>query len=287
MAMILLLALLAIQESASAPSPNGLVNECSAPGAGWIFCDDFEQDRLGAYFEYDPKNGSFVRASGVGNGGSYAMKARFAAGQVDAGALHLAFGRTPQAIFRPADAGTANYREIYWRFYLKYQPGWAGGGGHKITRAFGFGSPTSWAQTMFGHVWSGARAHINYLVLDPASGTDLAGNLVTTAYNDFPNMRWLGVARSSTPIFDAAHVGSWYCIEAHVKLNSAGQSDGVFDLWINGNAEASRTGLNWLGNFSAYGINALYLENYWNNGSPAAQERYFDNFVVSTQRIGC
>jgi hypothetical protein len=269
------------------PPPNGLVNECSAPGAGWIFCDDFDQDRLGAYFEYDAKNGSFVRASGVGNGGSPAMKARFAVGQVDAGSLHLAFGKTPQAIFRPADAGTANYREIYWRFYIKYQAGWTGGGGNKVSRAFGFASTTSWAQSMFGHVWSGGGGNINYLVLDPASGTDAAGNLVTTAYNDFPNMRWLGAVRSSTPIFDAAHVGSWYCIEAHVRLNAAGQSDGVFDLWINGNPEASRTGLNWVGSFNAYGINAVYLENYWNNGSPAAQERYFDNLVVSTQRIGC
>jgi hypothetical protein len=135
-------------------------------------------------------------------------------------------------------------------------------------------------------VWSGGANH-NYLVLDPASGTDLAGNLVTTSYNDFPNLRWLGISSSATPIFDAAHVGSWYCIETHVKLNSSGQSDGVFELWIDGNAEASRTGLNWVGSFSAYGINAVYLENYWNSGSPATQERYFDNLVVSTQRIGC
>src|SRR5690606_16146937 len=39
--------------------------------------------------------------------------------------------------------------------------------------------------------------------------------------------------------------------------------------------------------YSAYGINALLLENYWNNGSPRQQERYFDNLVVSTQRVGC
>jgi ATP-dependent helicase/DNAse subunit B len=31
---------------------------------------------------------------------------------------------------------------------------------------------------------------------------------------------------------------------------------------------------------------AVFLENYWNDGSPHLQE-YFDSFVVSTQRIGC
>jgi hypothetical protein len=31
----------------------------------------------------------------------------------------------------------------------------------------------------------------------------------------------------------------------------------------------------------------VFVENYWNTGSPVAQERYLDNLVVSTQRIGC
>jgi hypothetical protein len=30
----------------------------------------------------------------------------------------------------------------------------------------------------------------------------------------------------------------------------------------------------------------IMLENYWNSGSPVKQERYFDNFVISTNRIG-
>src|SRR5690606_2276951 len=69
------------------PSPVGgstaLVNECATPGSGWIFCDDFEQNRLNSYFEYDAQNGSFSRASGVGVDGSSAMRARFAAGQAN------------------------------------------------------------------------------------------------------------------------------------------------------------------------------------------------------------
>jgi hypothetical protein len=34
-------------------------------------------------------------------------------------------------------------------------------------------------------------------------------------------------------------------------------------------------------------INAVLFENYWNAGSPVTQERYFDNIVISTSRIGC
>ena len=42
-----------------------------------------------------------------------------------------------------------------------------------------------------------------------------------------------------------------------------------------------------MGAYSAFGLNAILLESYWNTGSPADQERYFDDFVVSETPIGC
>src|SRR5690606_27065922 len=88
-------------------APASLDRECSSPQAGWIWCDDFESDRLARYFEYDQQNGSFARTSAVGVNGTTAMRARFAAGQTNAGSLKLAFGRTPDSYMRPVDAGTA------------------------------------------------------------------------------------------------------------------------------------------------------------------------------------
>ena len=116
---------------------------------------------------------------------------------------------------------------------------------------------------------------------------DPDGNVVTTRYNDFENLSWLGNLRGVTPIFAADHAGKWFCIEVHVRLNDPGQSNGIHEFWIDGNLEARRTGLNFVGTYADYGINAVYLENYWNGGSPKQQERYFDSFVVSTKRIGC
>jgi len=273
--------------SGTCDEASSVTGECGAARPGWIWCDDFEEDRQDRYFEYDSAAGSFTRQPGVGRDGSFGMWVRFAAGQVSAGSLHLAFGRTPQSYFRPVDAGTMNYREIYWRIYVRHERGWVGGGGDKLSRATSFASSTSWAQAMFAHVWSGSPPDEAYLVLDPASGTDGAGTLVTTRYNDFANMRWLGIARSVTPLFDAASVGHWFCVEARARLNDAGQSNGVFQLWIDGRLEAERAGLNWVGAFDAYGINAVFFENYWNAGAPRAQERYFDSIVVASQPIGC
>lgn len=263
--------------------------ECDAPKPEWIWCDDFEKDRLSRYFGYRHRDGSFVRAPGVGYGGSTGMRARFAtAKQVDAGTLHLAFGKTPSTSFRPVDAGVARYREIYWRHLIKYPAGWIGGGGNKVSRAQSIVT-TNFVQAMMAHVWSGSGKNDREyeLAIVPASGTDASGGVRTRWYNDFANFRWLGTARSRTWIFDDAHIGKWYCIETRARLNDPGQSNGVIELWINGHLEAQLTGLNWLGSYTEYGINTVFLENYWNDGAPQPQERYFDNLVVSTQRIGC
>ncbi len=269
----------------------GPITECASPKPGWIWCDDFEQDRLRQYFEYGSNGGSFVRAAGVGYGGSTGLRARFlTAGQVDAGFLHLAFGKTPSPYFRTVDAGTAVYRDIYWRLYVRYPLGWIGGGGNKMSRAQSLVT-TNFAQAMIAHVWSGSRpgdhVPVDRLGFDPASGIGWRGRLLTSSYNDFPNLTWLGASLSKTAIFDRTHTGRWYCIEARARLNDPGRSNGILELWIDDHPEARQTGLDWIGSFRGYGINAVYIENYWNDGAPQPQERYFDNFVVSTQRIGC
>ncbi len=260
--------------------------ECESPDPAWIWCDDFEQDRLDRYFEYSDAGGSFVRRDDVGVDGSAGMRARFRAGQVTAGDLKLAFGRTPSSRFSAVDDGASDYREVYWRVYLRHQEGWEGGGGDKLSRATSLVSG-DWSQSMIAHVWSSRGEDRDYLALDPASGTDSSGSLRTSGYNDFGNLRWLGAKRGSTPLFDEARVGRWYCVEAHVRLNDAGRSNGVFEFWVDGQREVRTDDLNWLGSFDEYGINAVFLENYWNAGSPRTQERYFDGFVVSTERIGC
>lgn len=263
------------------------VAECADPDPAWIWCDDFEEDRTASYFEYDDAGGSFVREDGVGRDGSMGMRARFDEGQVSAGNLKLAFGRTPDTYFEPVDEGTADYRELYWRVWVRNDTDWTGGGGNKFSRATIF-HDAGWSQAMIAHVWSGSDPdEADHLSIDPASGTDETGNVQTNGYNDFDNLRWLGAVQGDTPIFDDRNVGEWYCVEARVRLNEPGASDGVFELWIDGSLDARADGLNWVGSYDDYGMNAVLVENYWNDGAPQTQERYFDQLVVSTERIGC
>jgi len=263
-----------------------LTNECSSYQPGWIWCDDFEQNRLSSYFEYNNNAGNFSRVLGVGTNGSTGMRAIYTPGGSQMGYLSLAFGRTPSSYFKPVDSGTTDYQEVYWRFYFKNQPGWTGGGGDKLSRAIVFAT-SNWAEGPIGHFWSGST-NSEYLLLDPATGINLTTNLLQAqVYNDINAFTWLGWGIGQTPIFNNTNVGKWRCIEIHMKLNTPGSSDGIFEYWIDGNQEARKTGMNWRGTWTGYGINDINLENYWNAGSPVVQERYWDNYVVSTQRIGC
>lgn len=80
--------------------------------------------------------------------------------------------------------------------------------------------------------------------------------------------------------------GRWVCVEARAKLNTPGQKDGLNQLWIDGKLEAERRNLDWRGSYTEHGINAVFLEAYWNSGSPVTQSRWIDNFVISTEPIG-
>lgn len=272
--------------------PDYRINECANPQPDWLFCDDFESDRSDQYFEHTNPD-QFYRDAEVGLQGSSAMRAEFRAAdgeQFDTGALKVAFGRTPHAYMDPVAAEGEDLREVYFRFYLKHEEGWTGGGGDKMARLTSMQN-ADWAQTAIAHVWSGINNSRDYLVAEAVSGTDAAGVLKSTGWNDFPNHRYMGGALSEMPIFHEDHVGKWYSIETHVKLNDPGQNNGVFEIWIDDVLEAARYDLNWIGSFeigpeAGYGFNWFALENYWNAGTPQDQERYFDNLVISRSKIG-
>ena len=252
----------------------------------WIFCDDFEKGgalvAAGRYFEHDDNKGDFKPMAGAGIRGGTGMRALWQTAEVEAGNLKLAFGRAPSAYFSKGIRSDSDFREIYYRVFVRMQKGFSGNP-YKLSRATVM-AKSDWSQAMIAHVWGDQG---DKLQLDPVRCTDAQGALKCAGYNDFTNMQWIGAKSGATPVFDGAHDDRWFCVETHVKLNDAGSSNGVHEYWIGDTLEARREGLNFLGGYSTYGINSVFFENHWNSGSPKAQERYFDNIVVSTKRIGC
>lgn len=243
-----------------------------------LFYDDFSQAPAPRtrYSEVVSEKGSFIWTPDGGlRGGS--MRCQFEKGQVEAGRLHVLLGRNP---IGRGHRSEETFREIYWRVYVKHEAGWEGNPA-KLARATCMAG-RDYSQGMIAHVWGGKG---DVLCIDPATGIR-DSRKVTTRYNDFANLKWLGSRNAQTPIFSPAESGRWVCIESHIKLNTPGRADGVFELWVDGKLEAARADLNWHGDWQEYGINAVFLENYWNRGSVKRQARWFDNFVISTRPIG-
>jgi hypothetical protein len=252
----------------------------------WIFCDDFEKSgalvAANRYWEYDDNAGDFKPVAGTGIKGGTAMRALWQAGEVEAGNLKLGFGRSPAAYFSKGIRPTTDFREVYYRVFMRMQKGFKGNP-YKLSRATVM-AKSDWSQAMIAHVWGDTE---DKLQLDPVRCTDLLGLVKCAGYNDFTNIQWIGAKSGLTHLFDGTHNDAWICVETHVKLNDAGASNGVHEFWINDSLDARREGLNFLGSYSDYGINSIFFENHWNTGSPQVQERYFDNIVVSTKRVGC
>ncbi|MCI0621909.1 MAG: hypothetical protein L0387_09600 [Acidobacteria bacterium] len=252
----------------------------------WIFCDDFEDGtplvRQGRYFEHNDNNGDYIINDGAGLNTSKGMRARWQTGEADAGSIKLAFGRNPSPYMNKGIRASEDFREIYYRIYLKMQDAWQGSP-DKLSRATII-TDNSWSQAMIAHLWSDSQSH---LLVDPVRCVDGNSAVACTGYNDFAHMVWLGSKAGPTTMFDTQHGGKWHCVEAHVKLNDSGLSNGIHEFWIDGLLEARRENLNFVMSYAGYAINAVFFENYWNAGSPKLQERYFDNIVVSTRPIGC
>ena len=236
----------------------------------------------GRWFEVNDNGGAFKAMPGEGLRGGTAMRAAWTAGGVEGGNLKLGFGRAPSNYFSKNIRPDDDFREIHYRMYVRHQKGWKGNP-YKLSRATVLAKP-DWSQAMIAHLWGDQKSGLQ---LDPVNCADAAGAVKCAGYNDFANMKWIGAKAGPTPVFDGGLDGKWLCVETHVKLNSPGKADGVHEFWIGDTLEARREGLDFLGTYSAYGINGVFFENYWNTGSPQAQERFFDNIVVGTKRIGC
>jgi hypothetical protein len=238
-----------------------------------IWYDDFD----GPVKPYTESQGELDAKEAFGGQGQ-SMLGLYEKGSQGVGNRKVFFGDSPTG--KVVQKGKHS-DDIYWRVYVKHQSGWTGGGPDKLSRATSIVSGR-WAQAMIAHVWSSGEA----LTLDPASGVR-GDRVVTTRYNDFDNLHWLGNRPASTfKLHGTEEAGRWVCVEARARLNTPGEKDGLNQLWIDGRLEAERRNLDWRGSYDRHGLNAVFLETYWNKGSPVTQRRWLDNFVISTQPIG-
>jgi len=87
--------------------------------------------------------------------------------------------------------------------------------------------------------------------------------------------------------------GRWYTIEVRRRLNDSGQSNGIFEMWIDGQKVAEHNNVvyrvPWDDTYGAdfnYGTNFVMLTAYIDNPAPKEQSMYYDDITFSSTYIG-
>jgi hypothetical protein len=78
---------------------------------------------------------------------------------------------------------------------------------------------------------------------------------------------------------------SWNTFEAHMRYNSNGQADGVYQVWINGESVLHVTNIKNRHDENPLHFNWLYLGNYSHGNWKTPWELYYDNLTISTERL--
>ncbi len=81
------------------------------------------------------------------------------------------------------------------------------------------------------------------------------------------------------------NVGRWVHFELRVELGEGPRSDRV-QAWADGLLVCDIAGDDIAAGHRGTTLNCMQWDCYWNDGSPVAQSRFFDDMVVGTERIG-
>jgi hypothetical protein len=266
------------------PTIEGFRGPCPSPRPdGWIFCEDFEvgETLTESWFEVD---GTWTRTSQHAASGSASLGARWDVGDTDAGTLVARFGRSPAQGGGPVYFSDDDFDEIYWVIWFKHEEGTWGGGPSRLAQITSLAT-ASWGQ--------GVSAYLRTDPADPgvlhASGTHCLenGEVSCVGFDDVGAMSWIASVPGEQEALSDAASGSWHCASARARLNSPGEADGQLDLWVDGIWEGEQTGIDWRGDWTEYGWNALVLQNLWTGGAPAELWRWVDDIAVATVPIGC
>jgi hypothetical protein len=275
----MLLCLLALPGSSWAFTTDGQEDICAT--AAVIFCENFE-DRTAATSGpgvYDMTRSKY-KNNGWGLSRDYGMGVTTATAYDGSKSYNMHYNAVsvPWPNINAGGTGfldtnfSSAQSELYYRWQVKWGPGWVVSpvSGKHLEIDFGY----------VGHLWSslfGSNAPV--FVTQLSSGT----------VNHYPS--------PSTPVEGVDQ--AWHCMEAHVKMNTTlGGTDGVLEGWVDSVQRINKTNINISTQRTTQSV--LVMSGYWNcltndnvsctsstaNNHPA-MDRYIDNIVVSTSRVGC
>jgi hypothetical protein len=87
-----------------------------------------------------------------------------------------------------------------------------------------------------------------------------------------------------------AEPGTWHQIEHYVKINTPGQYDGIIKGWFDGELALEKTGMRFR-TVDDWAVNSFFFQTHFGGSGSEWEPRtdqytYFDDFVISTERVG-
>jgi hypothetical protein len=262
----------------------------AAPGS-WIACEDFDaiDDAPTQLSQWNVNGDGFAVEPGLGVFGSQALRVRLQPGIMFGGWVTLRFGEGPDA--PSIDAPDGRWDELWLRYRLRTGDDWPGrqiGDVGEMIAMNGAnsgpeGREDNWAIAADLNLQGDGAMHIRSV----GWSCIVDGEIQCDGTNDWAGaLSQLWDAYGATPVFDAAHAGTWQCFEAHMRLDDPGAGNGEAHVWVDGVQEIERLDVHWRETWDDFGINAVRFTNY---AEPvdAPLDFFIDDVVVATERIGC
>ncbi len=291
--MVLLVVVVSSKIVFAAPKPPGNLtvdgnnalnsNECLNMNPNWLFCSGFEEGNKDIWDNLvkpipDELVLLMVEPGPLNVVNNHVARFRVPAGRGGTGLVKL----LPQ-----------QYDRVYARWYMKWENGYDftapnhGGGLHagsrwNLGRSGNRPAGDDWFSAWLEPITSIPK--LNAYVYYRGMYMDCTNPNGSCWGDHFPRIEQQ--LTNSNPELNA---GTWYCIEmmmdAGTPVASGENADGRLNFWIN-NQEIGSWNNMWFRTTSDLKISLLWLS-LFHHGEHSVEGIYYDNAVVSTQRIGC
>lgn len=178
--------------------------------------------------------------------------------------------------------------EIYFRYYLRFASDWNPSlDGGKLPGIAGTYNQGGWGMRKSdgSNGWSVRGAFARR----PAEAPGVAGLTAIGSYAYHPDAEGRSGAHWGwgEGVSGLLRNNRWYSIEQHLKLNTPGKNDGLFEAWIDGHLAYRRDNLRFR-DVPALKIEDIWMNVYHGGTQPAPHDLtlYIDNVVIARRYIG-
>jgi hypothetical protein len=180
--------------------------------------------------------------------------------------------------------GTPDQEELFLRYYVRFDPGFAWVGGGNLPGLLGGNQPVAcgdfdndgWSGL---HIW-GPKGKIGVNLFVNRIGSSLMNNCGLN--------RYFRVDGQQTNLIKP---GVWHCIEARYLLNTPGEDNGVYQAWFDGKSALHMTKVRYRDTGKTYKIDTLMVGSWFRGNAcnwwpKTTQYLRIDSMVLAKTRVG-